>query len=280
MATTEVKPNQEAEDGQAVVDETLATLASSAQTSATQEIANNDAATGHVENSAGVVVDEEGIAVSDNGFDPAVTNGEEESEAANGVLSAHEQETLSELEMESSVDESEEEKPKSFFRRRAQNQELKKLKAENEKLSMEVAVLRDRNLRLSAEMENFRKRTDRDFYGRVQTETARLLLAFLPLMDDLDRSLNVKDEARDYDNLLHGVRLIQQNFTKLLSDYGVAPMQAAGKEFDPNWHEALTEMTSESSPAGFVLEEHVKGYVLRDKVLRPAKVIVSKGSIE
>lgn len=279
MATTEVKPNQEAEDGQAVVDETLATLASSTQTSVTQEVESNGMANGHIANSA-VVEEEENAAVSNNGFDTLATNSEEDGEAANGVLSAPEPEPHADLEIESPEEEAEEEKPKSFFRRRAQNQELKKLKTENEKLAAEAAMLRDRNLRLSAEMENFRKRTDRDFYSRVQTETARVLLAFLPLMDDLDRSLNVKDEARDYDNLLQGVRLIWQNFTKLLSDYGVAPMQAAGKEFDPNWHEALTEMPSASIPAGLVLEEHIKGYVLRDKVLRPAKVIVSKGSSE
>ncbi len=195
----------------------------------------------------------------------------------NGVLALAQDETPSlVLPPESALQEQDAEKPKGFFRRRVQNPELKKLKADNEKLAAEVETLRERYLRLAADMENFRKRTDRDYYSRVQIEVARMVTAFLPLVDDLERCLNVKDEAREYESLRQGVGLIHQKFNKVLSDYGVAPMEAEGKEFDPNLHDALTEMVSAGKPAGLVLEEHCKGYMLRDKVLRPAKVVVSK----
>lgn len=263
----EVKPDQTAEDGQSVLAEELTTIAD--ETNAEAELEARRTAAEQT------LADVESV----NG---TLTETPHAEENANGVLAAHESEVEAETEAalnaaaEDGAEESEAEKPKGFFRRRVQNQEVKKLKAENEKLAAEVELYRERYLRIAAEMENFRKRTDRDFYSRVQNETARLILAFLPLLDDLDRSLNAKDEARDYEALLNGVRLIQQNFGKILGDHGVAPMAAADKEFDPNLHEALTEMASEGKAAGLVLEEHVKGYMLRDKVLRPAKVIVSK----
>ncbi|NUO78472.1 nucleotide exchange factor GrpE [candidate division KSB1 bacterium] len=204
----------------------------------------------------------------------------DEHAAGNGVLTLLEQEAETAPAMAPPVDgvssEQDAEKPKGFFRRRVQTPEFKKLKTDNEKLTAEVETWRERYLRLAADMENFRKRTDRDYYGRVQAEVARMVVAFLPLVDDLERCLNVKDEAREYESLRQGVGLIHQKFNKVLSGYGVAPMQAEGKEFDPNLHDALTEMVSAGKPAGLVLEEHCKGYMLRDKVLRPAKVVVSK----
>lgn len=253
---TEVKPEQPVEDGQNVATEDLQVSEAKTQAATLEP----------------VVLEVEPL----NGKTSEEINAAEES--ANGAMTAHEldAETALNVPAEDGTEESDADKPKGFFRRRVQNQEAKKLKAENEKLAAEVELYRERYLRVAAEMENFRKRTDRDFYSRVQNETARLILAFLPLLDDLDRSLNAKDEARDYEALLNGVRLIQQNFGKILGDHGVAPMAAADKEFDPNLHEALTEMASEGKAAGLVLEEHVKGYMLRDKVLRPAKVIVSK----
>ncbi len=267
---TEVKPDQTAEDGPSVAAQELAMIENEAATALVEETQTaSDAA----------AVQAESPTEQTNG---KLTDTPHAEEGVNGVLGAHELEAQAEAEAalnapaEDGAEEHDAEKPKGFFRRRVQNQEAKKLKAENEKLAVEAELYRERYLRVAAEMENFRKRTDRDFYSRVQAETGRILLAFLPLLDDLERCVNTKDDGRDYEALLHGVRLIQQNFGKILGDHGVAPMAAADKEFDPNLHEALTEMASEGKAAGLVLEEHVKGYMLRDKVLRPAKVIVSK----
>lgn len=253
---TEVKPEQPVEEGQNVATEDLLTVEAEAQSAPLEAVALE------TEPLNGKASEE--IAAAEA--------------SANGAMTAHEldPETALNAPAEDGTEESDPDKPKGFFRRRVQNQETKKLKAENEKLAAEVELYRERYLRVAAEMENFRKRTDRDFYSRVQIETARTISSFLPLLDDLERCVTVKDEAREYESLLNGVRLIQQNFGKILGDHGVVPMAATDKEFDPNLHEALTEMACEGKAAGLVLEEHVKGYLLRDKVLRPAKVIVSK----
>ena len=168
------------------------------------------------------------------------------------------------------------EKAKFFTRRKGQGQEAKRLAAELEKLTSEHQALKDRYLRLVAEMDNFRKRTDRDFQNRLQNAFAEMVVELLPILDDLERSLNTKSETRDDDSLLNGVKIICQSFKKVLEDRGVRVMQTVGTEFNPNVHEALTQISSEGKPAGIVLEEHIKGYMLNDRVLRPARVIVSK----
>ncbi len=280
---TEVKPDQQVKDGQEVESDAVATLEQQAQENiaeiseqATDASATLEPQSEKVETATLVT---ESAASSTVELLELETRGDEHA-GENGVFALHEEDAEHTAPFDSPSenvsDEQDAEKPKGFFRRRVQNLELKKLKTENEKLADEVEVFRDRYVRLAAEMENFRKRTDRDFYSRVQNEVARTVLGFLPLVDDLERCLNVKEEFRDYDALDNGVRLIHQKFGKILSDYGVMPMNAVGKEFNPNFHEALTEMASADQPAGMVLEEHSKGYMLRDKVLRPAKVIVSK----
>lgn len=168
------------------------------------------------------------------------------------------------------------EKLKSKLRRKNFAAEIKKLKADLDKAASDKEALRDKYLRLAAEFDNYRKRIDRDFNQRVQSAFAELVSELLPVLDDLERSLNTPADQQNLESLQNGVRLIQQKFVKVLADRGVEPIQAVGAEFDPNLHDALTEMAVEGKPSGLVLEEHTKGYMYRDRVLRPAKVIVSK----
>jgi len=168
------------------------------------------------------------------------------------------------------------EKLKNKLRRKAPALDLKQLKADLEKATADSEAFKDKYLRLAAEFDNYRKRIDRDFNSRLQSGFAELVGELLPVLDDLERSLNAKAETQNYESLLEGVKLIQQKFAKVLSERGVEPIQAVGAEFDPNLHDALTEMAAEGKPAGIVLEEHTRGYTYRDRVLRPARVIVSK----
>lgn len=155
-------------------------------------------------------------------------------------------------------------------------QELAVLRSKLEVVTKDRDDLKDRYLRTAAEMDNFRKRTERDFDSRLQFAFAELVRDLLPVLDDLQLSLNSTDDPKDYDSLLGGAKLIHEKFLKVLESHGVKAMHAADQEFDPNLHEALTQMEAEGKPAGIVLQEHQKGYMLNDKVLRPAKVIVSK----
>jgi molecular chaperone GrpE len=168
------------------------------------------------------------------------------------------------------------------FRRRALIKELEqkekefdKLRDDHAMLALQHADLKDRYLRLAAEMENFRKRLEKEFFNRVESRVADLLTELLPVVDDLERLLGVGNEAKEYDSLIVGARLIHQNVLKILQNRGVSAMETAGKEFDPNRHEALLQMPAEGKAPNIVVQETAKGYLLFDKVLRPAKVIVS-----
>ena len=168
------------------------------------------------------------------------------------------------------------EKSRTTARRRNRNREFRELREAHDKLLAEHEALKDRYLRLAAEMDNFRKRTEREFSNRIQNAFANILLQLLPGMDDLERPLTSESEVKDYEALLNGLKLIHQKFLKILDDNGVKVMQTVGQEFDPNLHDALTQMPAEGTPPGTILQEHAKGYMFHDRVLRPAKVIVSK----
>jgi molecular chaperone GrpE len=185
-------------------------------------------------------------------------------------------------------------KEKFDFRRRAlakelkqKGQELVRLREDHAKLTSIHAELKDRYLRLAAEMENFRKRLERDFANRVEGAVAGLLVELLPVVDDLERFLSARkgleagakslsgNETTDYEALVAGAGLIYQNMLKILQNRGVTAMETVGQEFDPNRHEAMMQMAVEGQAPNLVVQENTKGYLLRDKVLRPAKVMVS-----
>jgi molecular chaperone GrpE len=168
-------------------------------------------------------------------------------------------------------------KDKNELTRRGALKELERLRASYSKLSTEYAEIKDRYLRLAAEMENFRKRVERDFSNRVENSVAALFTELLPIVDDLERFFNAGEENKDYEALAGGVRLIYQNMLKVLQSRGVSAMDTIGCEFDPTRHEAIFQMPVDGSggAANIVLHENIKGYLLFDKVLRPAKVVVS-----
>ena len=210
-----------------------------------------------------------GAAEAENGAPDDAEAWTEEPAEGEGAVAA--------LDAETEASESVTEQLKNKLRRnKAPGPEIKKMKADLEKALSDGEALRDKYLRLAAEFDNYRKRIDRDFNNRVQTAFAELVAGLLPVLDDLERSLHTKAEQQNYESLQNGVQLIQQKFAKVLAERGLEPMQAVGAEFEPNVHDALTEMAVEGKPAGLVLEEHAKGYMYRDRVLRPAKVIVSK----
>ena len=102
----------------------------------------------------------------------------------------------------------------------------------------------------------------------------------LDVVDDFDRALEAVESSGEFDALLEGVRLMEGRLKKLLSDAGVAPIEAAGKPFDPHLHEAVLHEENADAPANTVLEEFQQGYMLHDRVLRPSRVKVSKAPEE
>jgi molecular chaperone GrpE len=138
----------------------------------------------------------------------------------------------------------------------------------------DLEMWRDRALRLQAEMENFRKRQQRLAEERIAEERERLLQAFLAIVDNLERALSA-DEV-DVDSLKQGVSITYQAAMRLLDQEGVESIAAAGRPFDPAWHEAMGSIPGGSQVGpGTVVEVVHRGYRLGDRLLRPARVIVA-----
>ena len=150
-----------------------------------------------------------------------------------------------------------------------------KLETRIAKLEEERDELKDLLLRKAAEFENFKKRTESDFLQRIESANADLIIQLLPVMDDFER-LEAADENEDLSGLKEGISLIFKKFSKSIKDSGVEPIQAVGQEFDPEKHDALMQVESEDHDSGVVVDEHLKGYVMNDRVLRPSQVLVSK----
>ncbi len=146
---------------------------------------------------------------------------------------------------------------------------------ELEELQKQIDYYKDLLLRKAAEFENYKRRIEQESANIIKYANEALLLDLLPIVDDIERSLKHGKEKTDYDGLLKGIELIYQKFLKLLENRGVKAFETVGKEFDVNYHDALMQIPRSDIPPHTVVEEVEKGYLLNDKVLRHAKVVVS-----
>jgi molecular chaperone GrpE len=130
--------------------------------------------------------------------------------------------------------------------------------------------------RARAEFANFRKRVDRERMQSQQTAAASIIRRYLEIVDDLERALKNRPEEGEGAEWAGGIELVYRKFLKILESDGVKPMQAEGEEFDPNLHEAITHEDSPEHESGQVIEVVQTGYMIGDKVLRPALVRVAR----
>lgn len=144
-----------------------------------------------------------------------------------------------------------------------------------EQQEKEIAVLKDRLLRMAADFDNYRKRRDREYGQLAEEELARFIRTLLPVIDDFERSLKTSLQDNP-ESFRAGIELIYQKLLGILENAGVTPMQCIGEPFDVHQHDALALIEKPDFPKGAVVDEHEKGYLLNGKVLRHAKVIVSK----
>lgn len=152
----------------------------------------------------------------------------------------------------------------------------RKLQKEAKQLRKENKDLKDQLLRKLAEFDNFRKRTSREYAEMIARANEGIIRSFLPVLDDLGRSLNLPEENNDSNSFREGIELIYSNFHKLLEDAGLRLIETEGKEFDPNIHEAMMHLENPDVPSNHIIDAFEKGYYLNDKVVRHAKVSVSK----
>ena len=137
----------------------------------------------------------------------------------------------------------------------------------------EIASLKDQLLRTRAEFDNIRKRLTREKEESLRYANQAILSDLLPLLDHLELGLQAATTTTDPASVVAGVKLIQSQFDRFLTDHGVTPIEALGKPFDPNWHEALSQEPSPGKPEGLVLHQRRRGYKIGDRLLRPSSVV-------
>jgi len=136
---------------------------------------------------------------------------------------------------------------------------------------------REKNVRLLAEFDNFKRRTAKDRLQLIKYSCEDIATALLPVLDDLDRTISSTPRAKAGKNpLLEGVVMVRDKFDKLLRENGIRPFTSVGEKFNTDLHEALMSRETEDMEEDRVLEEFEKGYKYHDRVIRHAKVIVSK----
>ena len=131
-------------------------------------------------------------------------------------------------------------------------------------------------LRLAADFDNTKKRLERERDTSLKYAEENILKELLPGIDNIERAMDQAHEAKSIESLLEGVTLTRDGLLAVLEKFGVKAIESAGEPFDPNIHEAIAMEETDAMEPNFVLREFQKGYVYKDRLLRPAKVIVSK----
>lgn len=135
----------------------------------------------------------------------------------------------------------------------------------------------ERILRLQADFENLRKRQEKEKQDFVKFANEGIILELLNILDDLERAVELAEtKHQDMPAFLKGIEMILAHLYEMLKEYGARPIDAKGKLFDPHYHEALTQAEDNNMPEHTILEELQKGYMLNDRIIRTAKVKVSK----
>ncbi|UUZ85479.1 nucleotide exchange factor GrpE [Paenibacillus sp. P26] len=132
-----------------------------------------------------------------------------------------------------------------------------------------------RYLRAQADFDNYRRRTMKEKEEFAKYASQKLIEQMLPVVDNFERALATSKDSKDYDALAKGIDMIFRQLDQVLAAEGLKPMESVGTPFNPEFHQAIMQVESEEHEEGIVVEEVQKGYMLKDKVLRPAMVKVS-----
>lgn len=140
--------------------------------------------------------------------------------------------------------------------------------------------LEDKLLRMAAEQDNFKKRMQRERETALKYAEETILRELLPSLDNLERAVGQCQCSPDAGALLAGVEMTSKGLLNTLEKFGVKPLAGEGQPFDPNFHEAVAMEASADVPENLILQEYQKGYMFKDRLIRAAKVVVSKGNVE
>ena len=183
------------------------------------------------------------------------------------------QEISPELEDQARADEAEIEQEEAFDPETADGDTLL---AKYRELEDKLSEAQERVLRTAADAENFKKRLQREKEEQTRYANESLMRELLPVIDNLERALEHSEAGADQGGLLEGLNMTLKGLLDTLTRFGCTPVEAAGKPFDPNFHEAVSQEESTDHEPNTVLRELQKGYMLKERLLRPAMVLVSK----
>ncbi len=164
--------------------------------------------------------------------------------------------------------------------KKEKEKEIDELKKKLEEKEKEIKEHHDRLLRLAADFENYKKRTAKEKEEWTKFANEDLLRAILPFIDNLERAVNHAQKVSDTGVLIEGVRLTLQQLLQALNKFGLSTFESVGKPFDPTVHQAMLVVKTDQHEPNQVVEEFQKGYLLNERLLRPATVSVSKATEE
>ncbi len=145
-----------------------------------------------------------------------------------------------------------------------------------EELEEKVKLLEEETLRAKADLINYRKRKDEEVSNLLKYANADIIISLLGVIDNFERVINNKTDSEELNSYLEGFRLIYNQVKDILIANDVKEIDAIGKEFDPVFHQSISVRKDETKESGVVLEVYQKGYTYKDKVLRPAMVIINE----
>lgn len=175
-------------------------------------------------------------------------------------------------------------KNETVEKEKSQSKEEKKENVDNEVIEEKeetteekLKEFQDKYLRLSAEFDNYRKRTLKEKIELTKTAGEDILMKLLPVKDDFERALQSIEEAKDIEGVKEGIHLIYNKFSEFFKQQGIKEIEALNKEFDTDLHEAVTKIpTSDKDLKGKIVDVIEKGYFLNEKILRYPKVVVGE----
>jgi molecular chaperone GrpE len=145
-------------------------------------------------------------------------------------------------------------------------------------LQGDLERFRDLAMRTQADFENFRKRAAREKDDAIKYANASFLERLIPILDNFELGLNAARASAANSPILAGMDMVSKQLSDFLTSSGVEPVNGEGQHFDPNFHEAVAQEESAAVPEGVIIRQLRRGYKLRDRLLRPATVVVSKGA--
>lgn len=185
------------------------------------------------------------------------------------VETENNKDTIEQEEVDNQVEEKEAEDASN------EDEELVDLQKELDALTEENKKLTDRMLRLQAEYENYKRRTEKEKIAERKYKAQDLAVELLPIIDNFERALQT-EVSEENKSFLEGMQMIYQQLQTALESQGIEKIDAVNKEFDPNMHHAVMQVEEEDMESNIVVEELQTGYMLKDKVIRPAMVKVNK----